>query len=66
MGKYFQTTLRTFHCFSDFWVKIAKRMRPGVALWLTVNIFRFYLGSNLTVLNPDFTRVIRKSAESVA
>ena len=32
-------TLRTFHCFSDFWIKTVKNMRPTVALGLPLNIF---------------------------
>ena len=61
MGKFFTKTLRTFRCFSDFWIKIVMIIKSRVALGLTLNIFRFYLGGSLTVLNPDFTRVIRKS-----
>ena len=38
-GNLFQTTLRTFHCFSDFWIKTVKNMRPTVALGLCLNIF---------------------------
>ena len=64
MGKFLQKTLMIFHCFSDFWIKIPKMMWPKVDLGLTLNIFRFYLGASLTVLNPDFTRVIQKSVLS--
>ena len=32
--------LRTFHCFSDFWIKTVKNMRPRFALGLTLNIFK--------------------------
>ena len=38
-----------------------KMIRPRVARGLTLQIFCFYLGASLTVLNPDFTRVIQKS-----
>ena len=38
---------------------------PRVALWLTLNIFRFYLGTSLTVFNPNFPKVIQKSGESL-
>ena len=33
-------------------------------LGLTQNIFRFYLGTSLTVLYPNFTKVIQKSVSS--
>ena len=39
-------------------------MRPRVALGLTLNIFWFYLGASPTVFNPDFTRLIQKSADT--
>ena len=38
-GQIFQTTLRTFHCLSDFGIKTVKNMRPRVALGLCLNIF---------------------------
>ena len=65
VSKFFQVIRRTFHCFSDVWI-IAKMMWPRVALGLTVIIFWFNLGTSLTVLNPDFTRVIRKSIKRAA
>ena len=43
MGKLFRQSLRTFHCFSDFWIKIVKIKGPIVALGLPLNIFWFYL-----------------------
>ena len=39
-GKFIRQPLRTFHCFSDFYIKIVKNMRPRVALGLTLNIFQ--------------------------
>ena len=39
-GKFFRQPLRTFHCFSDFWIKTVKNTRPRVALGWTLNIFR--------------------------
>ena len=42
--KFFRQSLRTCHCFSDFWFNIVKVMGPRVALGLTLNIFWFYLG----------------------
>ena len=64
MGKLFQKTLMIFQRYSDFWIKIVKMMWPRVALGLILNTFLFYLGASLTVLNPDFTGVIRKSVNS--
>ena len=64
MGKFCQKTLRSFHSISDFWIKIVKMMKPGIALGLTLNILRFYPGVSLTVLNPDFSRVIQKFVET--
>ena len=40
-------------------------MWPRDALGLTLNILPFYLGASLTVFNPDFTGVIRKSGVSL-
>ena len=39
-------------------------MQPRVTLGLTLNIFRFYLGTSVTVLNQVFTRVIRQSGRT--
>ena len=41
VGKLFQKTLRIFHCFSDFRIKIVKMMRSRVAIGLPLSIFRF-------------------------
>ena len=62
MGKFSRKTLRSFHCFSDFWIKLVNIMLPNVVLGLTLNILRFY--SSLTVLNPEFTGVMQKSPTS--
>ena len=43
-GKFFRQPLRTFHCFSDFWINTVKNMTPRVTLGLTLNIFRLTLG----------------------
>ena len=60
VGKFSWQTLRTFHCFSDFLIKIVKFLRPRVALGLTLNKPVLPNGS-LTVLKPDFTGVIWQS-----
>ena len=38
-ANFFAQPLRSFHCFSDFWIKTVKNMRPRFALGLTLNIF---------------------------
>ena len=43
VGKFFRQALRTFHCFSDFCIKIVMIMRHRVALGLTLNICQVYL-----------------------
>ena len=56
MVKFYRQSIRTFHCLSDFRIKIEKIMRPTVALGLTLNTI--LSRASLTVLNPDFTEVI--------
>ena len=65
VGKFSRQTPRTFHCFSDFWIKTVKIMRPRVSLGLLLNIFQSYLGGSLMVLNSGFTGVILKSVQSL-
>ena len=44
-----------FQTFGLFFLKI---MRSSIALRLTLNIFRFYLGASLTMFDSKFTRII--------
>ena len=60
VGKFFRQSLRTFHCFSDFWIKTVKIMRPRVAPRVDTEHIPVLLQWCLIVLNPDFTGVIRK------
>ena len=57
-GQIFQTIPEDFHCVSDFRIKTLKIMRPRLDP-------RVNTQWSLTVLSPDFTGVIRKSAQSV-
>ena len=55
-----QTTLKTFRCFPDFWIKKIKIIRPRLTLGLTLNISGV-LHQSLKSVNPDFTVVNQKS-----
>ena len=42
MGKFVRQSLRTFHCFSEFWIKTVNIMRPRLAPMVNTEYILFF------------------------